>query len=274
MQTGREIAHEIALEVGIVRHLAAEQLVEQGDLGIGQQHGKLRPGERGRLRLALRHVRLVGQELDLAIKLASMLQLPHQPGLEAHFRHAARFDQRQGKRLNIVVAQAQLGHLIGHLRQKLVARGPGELAGRLRRTQRDLDVDLHVGRVHARGIVDRIGVGAPAVERELDARALRQTEIGALADDLDTELLCGDAHRVVGPVAGIVVGLGARPYVGPDATEPQEVGFGFEQSLDQFEAAPPACRSDRSAARISSVSSIALSARENTPPPLLISLAL
>jgi hypothetical protein len=65
---------------------------------------------------------------------------------------------------------------------------PGRACPRLRRGQRDLDVDLDVGGVDAGGIVDGIGVDAPAGERELDAPALGDGEVGALADHLGAQL--------------------------------------------------------------------------------------
>ncbi len=50
------------------------------------------------------------------------------------------------------------------------------------RTERDLDVDFNVGGVHARGVVDRVGIDPAAEKRELDAATLRDTEIGPFPD--------------------------------------------------------------------------------------------
>ena len=38
---------------------------------------------------------------------------------------------------------------------------------------------------------------------ELDAAALGRAEVGALADHLAAQILAVDAHRIVGPVAGV-----------------------------------------------------------------------
>ena len=48
--------------------------------------------------------------------------------------------------------------------------------------QRDLDVDLMVGAVDTRGVVDRIGVQPHPRQRRLDPTQLRQPEVAALAN--------------------------------------------------------------------------------------------
>ena len=51
------------------------------------------------------------------------------------------------------------------------------------RLQRDLEIDLVIGGVDAGGVVDGVGVEAPAGETELYARPLGEAEIAAFADD-------------------------------------------------------------------------------------------
>ena len=100
---------------------------------------------------------------------------------------------------------------------------------------------------------------------------LRDAEIGALADDLRLELGRIDAHRVIGAVAGIGVGFVRRLHIGADAAEPQEIGLALEQRMHELlrrRRVGPRARSAPSSRRLSG---IALSERENTPPPLLIS---
>ena len=50
-----------------------------------------------------------------------------------------------------------------------------------------------------------------AGQRGLDAAALGQPEVAALADDADPQLAAVDADGVVGLVADLGVGLGRRP---------------------------------------------------------------
>ena len=82
----------------------------------------------------------------------------------------------------------------------------------MRDAQQDLDVDLVVGGVDAGGVVDRVGVDAHAVQRGLDAAALREAEVAALADHLAAQLAAVDAHRVVGAVADVGVRLAALAF--------------------------------------------------------------
>ena len=42
----RKISAELARHVGIIRHRRFEQLVMQAELGVSEQHRKLRPRER------------------------------------------------------------------------------------------------------------------------------------------------------------------------------------------------------------------------------------
>ena len=51
----------------------------------------------------------------------------------------------------------------------------------------------------------------PPAERVLDAAALREAEVAALADDAAAQLAGVDADGVVGLVADVGVVLGARP---------------------------------------------------------------
>ena len=136
--------------------------------------------------------------------------------------------------LQVVVAQHQLGDLVGHLLKQLVALLAGQVAGLLDLAEQDLDVDLVVGAVDAGRVVDGIGVAAPAGQAVGDAALLGQAQVGALADDLGADLGGVDPERVVGPVAGVGVGFLARLDVGADAAEPQQLDLGGQQGADQL----------------------------------------
>ena len=94
------------------------------------------------------------------------------------------------QRLQIIVAQYERGDFVGHLRQQHIAGAHLQAAIAHRDAQRDLDVDLHVGGVHAGRIVDGIGVEPHPAQRRLDAAALRHAEIGAFADHLAAQVRC------------------------------------------------------------------------------------
>ncbi len=61
---GREVAAEIALEVGVVGEVRAQDRGLQAELGVGEQHGELGTGHARAGALALRHLLARGQLLD------------------------------------------------------------------------------------------------------------------------------------------------------------------------------------------------------------------
>ena len=91
------------------------------------------------------------------------------------------------------------------------------------RAEEDLDVDLVVAAIDAGRVVDGVGVDEPAVERELDATALGQAEVPALADHPAAQLGTVDAQAVVGSVADLGVRLRRCLDVGADPAVPQHV---------------------------------------------------
>ena len=116
------------------------------------------------------------------------LEVAHHPVVDVE--HRGRLGAREAQRLRLRVGAAQhaLGDRVGHLRQQRVALLGGHVAVGHDRVEQDLDVDLVVGAVDAAGVVDRVGVDAPAAERELDPPALREAEVAALADDLRAQV--------------------------------------------------------------------------------------
>ena len=121
--------------------------------------------------------------------------------------------RRVGERevLLVVVAQHQVGDLVGHLGEQRVALLLGQVAVRDHPVEQDLDVDLVVGGVDAGGVVDEVGVDAAAALGVLDAAELGEPEVAALAHALRPQLAAVDADRVVGLVAGVGVGLVRAP---------------------------------------------------------------
>ena len=176
----------------------------------------------------------VGQKLHGAIELAAHFERLHQALLKTEIFKAAALREGNSERLLIVVAQDELRHLVGHLGKQCVARLHRELAGAHGAAQRNLDVDLDVGRVDACGIIDRIGVEPDAALGRLDAPALGHAEIGALADHLALDLAAGDANGVVGAIAGGFIALVRRADIRADAAEEQKIGRRLEDGLHQL----------------------------------------
>ena len=129
--SAREIAGEPGLQLRLVRHRAVEQVVLQGDLGVAQQHGKLRPGEAAPGARPLLQLHVARQRLERAVEQLARLQRAHQQRVVGELARAAcRSARLERQRLLVVVAQRGGGHVLGHVGQQLVARGGGELARR------------------------------------------------------------------------------------------------------------------------------------------------
>ena len=74
----------------------------------------------------------------------------------------------------------------------------------------------------------------PAVERVLDAPALGEAEVAALADDAAAQLVAVDADAVVRSVPGLCVRLLGALHVGADPAAPQQVDRRAEDRLDEL----------------------------------------
>ena len=135
--------------------------------------------------------------------------------------------------LSFVVGQDEVGHRVGHVGEERVARRSAASAPvAIGALQEDLDVHLVVGRVDPGRVVDGVGVDAPARERVLDPGPLGEPEIAALADDPAPQLGGVDAHRVVGAVPDVGVGLGGRLHEGADPAVPEQVDRRPEDRAD------------------------------------------
>ena len=107
-------------------------------------------------------------------------------------------------------------------KQRVAVLAP-ERAARDRLAGDDLDVDLVVGGVDAGRVVERVGVDLAAGQRRLDAAALGEAEIGALADHARPHLVAVDAQRIAGAVAGVGMAFARGLHVGADAAEIEQV---------------------------------------------------
>ena len=230
----RKIVEQLVAELGIVGQVGLDHLVFELDLRVGEQHRQLRPRQPEARGLALGDRLLVRQELDRPVETAGLLERAHEADVPIEQPRAQRVRHRQGLGLQIVVAQDEGGDIVGDVLQQLVALLARHVAGGHDLVQQDLDVDLVVGGVDAGGVVDGVGVDAAALERVLDAGALREAEVGALADDLAAQVRGVHAQGVVGAVADVGMALLAGLHVGADAAEPEQVDLGAQQQLDQL----------------------------------------
>ena len=222
-QPGGEVRAQLVHDERLVGQRGRENALEQADLHVGDQYRQLRRAEPALRCEALGNLVRPGEELDPPVELSVTFEPANEPRVHFEQRHRLARGDAQRLRLQVVVAEHELGDLPGHLLQKQVALLHGQVSARHDLVQQHLDVHLVVRAVHAGGIVDRVGVHAPSMRRELVASELGEAEVAALADDAAPQLVAVHPHGVVGPVAGIGVRLPPRFHVGADSAVPQEI---------------------------------------------------
>ncbi len=230
----REVPCEIRHEVLGIRQVRLQERSEHGTLRVRQQDGQLRARHADPVRPALRHLIGRRQELDVALQLALGLELLHQVFIGLDPLRGLLLLLREDLRLQVVVVE-HVRHDVGGTRlEHAVPALEGELTPRDREPQQDLPVDLMVGGVDARGVVDEIRVDAPPGSGILDPSSLREPEIPTLTHDLRSEISPVDPQSVVRPITGIFVRLLRRLHVGADPTVPEQVDRGLQDPPDQL----------------------------------------
>ena len=163
LQRRREVRHQLGQEVRVLGQLAGQHLGDVRGLGVGQQHGELRRREPGARGLPLAQELLGREELEVAVDEALVLEAAEVA--RVHVDHRRGLGPGDGQRgvLGVVVPQHELGDVVGHIGQQLVALLHREVAGGHHGVEQDLDVHLVVGAVDAGGVVDGVGVDHPAI---------------------------------------------------------------------------------------------------------------
>jgi len=249
-QQRREIAPQRLRHPGVLGQLGSHQLVGQPHLAVGQQHRQLGAGEARAACLAFVDLLVGGQVLDGPVQAAGLFQEADEACLLIDQGHAHAPGQRQRLGLEVVVAQHQRGHVVGHPGQQRVALLRRHLAVTDGQAEQDLDVDLVVRGVDAGGVVDRVGVDAHAGQRRLDAPALREAEVAAFGHHLAAQRVAVDAQGIVGAVTDIGMRLAAGLDVGADAAVVEKVDRGPEDRAHEFGGAQPLGRDAQHALRL------------------------
>jgi hypothetical protein len=247
----REVARELAAEERVVRDVRVAEPLRQPDLGIGQEHRELGPCQAEPFAAALGDFIGGRQRLDGAIQRTGALERVDDVAEFGDALGGTRLQGRDSEALKVVVAEHEARDLVGHAREQRIALGAREPARCHQRVEQDLEVDLDVRRVDARGVVDEIGVDAPARLGILDAPALRESKVAALADDAAAQFRAIDAHRVIGAVADLGIRFLGRLDVGSDAAVPEQVHGQFQDCPDHFDgdASRLQCRAVRAPQR-------------------------
>ena len=177
---------------------------------------------------------VVGQALQGAVEHALALQRADHPLVNGQQFRRSRAGIAQGDVLVVVVAQHLRGDLVGHARQQGIALVHRQATGAHDRVEQDLDVHLVVRGVHARGVVDGVGVQAHAAPGGLDAAGLSEPEVAALPHDLTPKGIAVDAHAIVGTVAHVGIGLRGGLHIGADAAIEEQLHGRGEDRRDEL----------------------------------------
>ena len=153
-----EVAKQVGLEVRVVGELRTHHLGHVDALRVRQHDGELGSRETHPAGLAFGDLLVGRQELERSVEPAFGLQHVQVSGMDVD--HRERLPAGDGKRegLGAVVVEHQLGDLVGHLDEQLVALFDRHRLLGHHGTEEDLDVDLVVAAVDAGRVVDRVGV--------------------------------------------------------------------------------------------------------------------
>ncbi len=230
----REISHRVRFQEIFQGFLMRGQRVVYIDFRVAQHDGKLRACHALFASLAVLDFYVVGEVLEVTIQQAASFETGNYPADLVYALQGPYFTHAERLRLQVVVAQNIVRHVVGHRGKQFIAFFTryafllGDVA------QQDLDVYLAVGTVDARGVVYEVGVDATAVQAEFDAAPLRQPEIAAFAYDLAAQLVCIYAHVIAAAIADIGVAFRAGLHIGADAAVPKQVGGHPEYCLYKF----------------------------------------
>ena len=268
-RAAREVALQLAVEIGVVRHGARQERVVERELGVGEQHGVFRPGQALAPAHPLGERRVVGQELDAAVEAALRLQGLHRSAWRSRSRRRPpALGERERQGLQLVVAQDEGGDLVGH-------RRPGGRCGLAasRRPSRSGIIRAILMFTSTSEVFTPAELSMASVLRRTPARAASmrprwvRPRLAPSPTTLARSSRPGDADGVVGPVAGLLVGLGGGADIGADAAEPEQVDRRLQDRLHQLGRASPRPGRSRAPRWISGESGMVLRLREKTPPP-------
>ncbi len=217
----------------IVRHVAGDDIGKQHDLGIGKQNAELGPGQRLAARLALGQRRRRRQRLDGAVEQAARLERAHEADLVRESRPSPCLrGTRKRQRLLVVVGEHELRRLRRSSRQQLVARRA--------RSALPLRIAEASAILMLTSTSEQLTPPELSIASELQAPPSRPNSMRArwvtprLAPSpitLARTSARGDADRIIGAVAGVLVALACRPDIGADAAEPQQVDWRLEDRI-------------------------------------------
>ena len=233
-QLAGEVVEDVLIEERIVRHIGGQHGIEQGVLGVGQQHRQFRPGQPLAPGAPLAESFVIRQVFHRPGKHALALQGAQVVGVFVETTGRIEFQQAEGQGLHIVVAQHGAGHIIGHPFQQRIPGFPIQTTIAQPLVKWNLDVHFPVGAVHAAGVVDGVRVDTAAVQCVFDAAQLGQPQVAALAHHLAAQVAAVNPDGIIGPVPHLGLAFIAAFHIGADAAVPEQLHRRLENGSNQF----------------------------------------
>ena len=135
--------------------------------------------------------------------------------------------------------QHRIGHIVGHAHQQGVAGIAIQPPVTQTLVKRNLDIHFPVRAVHTAGVINGVGIDAPAIERKFNAPQLREPQVAALTHYLAAQFLAVHTNGIVGPVSHLAMTLVTAFHIGADTAVPEQLHRRLENRHDQF------CRGQR-----------------------------
>ena len=170
-------------ETIVVNNRSSLQRLLQFNLGVGNQHRKLRASQPRSTLSPRAEFLVVGQKFEGPIKFPLCLQPPHQAFVLVRSGNRPRGGQAQSHGLTVIVPQHQLRHFRSHCPEHLVTLPQRHLSASHLLVEQDLDVYFMVRTVHPTGIINKVGIGGTTGSGKTDASKLGETEVSALTKD-------------------------------------------------------------------------------------------
>ena len=182
-QDGWKIALWISCQKIFERLVRSVKPVVQVDLGVTQDDGEFRTRESLFPLPPFVNFDFIRQEFEVSIQEPGLFQVNDQARSFVKTLAGAGFHHADRLCLKVIVAQHEIGDLVGHFYEQLIALLACHSTGLFRGAEQNLDVDFAVGSVNACGVIDEVRVDLASVQAVFDSCALRQAEISTLANN-------------------------------------------------------------------------------------------
>ena len=233
-QRGGEVAHEIGDELGLVGQRRHEQLLLEGDLGVGEQDCELGDGQAEARIPAARDRLVVGQPFDRAVEVLVLFERAHEARVDVFHLRRLHLRVVECPVLAVVVAEYEGRDVVGHRLEQRVAFVDRELTGATAPSTRIL-MFTSWSEVSTPAL---LSIASVLIKPPWSAYSTRPSCVNPRLppSPTDRHAKLGAVHpdRVGRLVADVGVGLGVRLHVGADAAVVEQVDGRPQDQPDQL----------------------------------------